>query len=199
MVPYGGLADIGIKPGETVIIAPATGSFGGAAVKVALAMGARVIAIGRNREKLDRLAASHERVETVQISGDVKADLKALQAFGSIEAFFDISPPEAVDSTHFQSCILALRHSGRVSFMGGLKGEMTIPVRVIMTRDIQIKGKWMYSRQNVKDLIRMVETGVLKLGGRNLGRYSLNNWEEGFSAAAKMVGTDSSAVIVPWE
>jgi D-arabinose 1-dehydrogenase-like Zn-dependent alcohol dehydrogenase len=145
MVPYSGLADIGIKPGETVIIAPATGSFGGAAVKVALSMGARLIAIGRNTEKPDRLAASHVRVETFQISGDVKADLKALQAFGSIEAFFDISPPEAADSTHFQSCILALEHSGRASFMGSLKGEMTIPVRAIMARDIQIKGKWMYA------------------------------------------------------
>jgi D-arabinose 1-dehydrogenase-like Zn-dependent alcohol dehydrogenase len=198
MVPYGGLADIGLKPGETVIIAPATGSFGRAAVRVALAMGAIVIAIGRNTEKLDRLAASLERVETVQISGDVKADLKAIQAFGSIEAFFDISPPEAASSTHFQSCILALGHAGRISFMGGLKGDLSIPVRAILTRDIQLKGKLMYSRQDVKDLIRMVETGILKLGGRNIGRYSLNDWEEGFSTAARMVGTDSSAIIVPW-
>lgn len=197
MVPYGGLADIGLKPGETIIIAPATGSFGGAAVKVALAMGARVIAIGRNREKLDRLASSHDRVETVQISGDIKADLKALQVFGSIEAYLDISPPEAAESTHFQSCILALGQSGRVSLMGGLKGDMTIPLRAIVTRDIQIKGKWMYTRQDVKNLIKMVETGVLRLGERKVERFSLNSWEEGFVTAARMAGEDSSAIIVP--
>ena len=46
LVPYGGFSDINLRPGETVIIAPATGSFGGAAVSVALAMGAKVIAMG---------------------------------------------------------------------------------------------------------------------------------------------------------
>lgn len=42
IVPYGGLVDIRLQPGETIIIAPATGSFGGAAVEIAIAMGARV-------------------------------------------------------------------------------------------------------------------------------------------------------------
>lgn len=32
LVPFGGLDEIGLKPGETVIVAPATGRFGGAAV-----------------------------------------------------------------------------------------------------------------------------------------------------------------------
>jgi NADPH:quinone reductase-like Zn-dependent oxidoreductase len=61
-VPYGGLRDIDLKPGETIIIAPAAGSFGGAAVKLALAMGALVIAVGRNPEALKKLAASYERI-----------------------------------------------------------------------------------------------------------------------------------------
>lgn len=42
LVPYGGLSNIKLQPGETVIIAPATGWFGGRAVEAALAMGARV-------------------------------------------------------------------------------------------------------------------------------------------------------------
>jgi NADPH-dependent curcumin reductase CurA len=42
LVPYGGLRDIQLQAGETIIIAPATGAFGGRAVEVALAMGAQV-------------------------------------------------------------------------------------------------------------------------------------------------------------
>jgi hypothetical protein len=42
LVPYGGLRDINLQAGETIIIAPATGMFGGRAVDVALAMGAKV-------------------------------------------------------------------------------------------------------------------------------------------------------------
>lgn len=32
LVPFGGLQDVGLKAGETVVVAPATGPFGGAAV-----------------------------------------------------------------------------------------------------------------------------------------------------------------------
>jgi len=72
LVPYGGLRDINLLAGETIIIAPATGSFGGAAVHVALAMGARVIAMGRNVDTLQRINALSERVEVVPITGDVQ-------------------------------------------------------------------------------------------------------------------------------
>lgn len=46
MVSCGGLRDTDVKSGETVIVSPATGGFDGAALFVALAMGARVIAMG---------------------------------------------------------------------------------------------------------------------------------------------------------
>ena len=160
-------------------------------------MGARVIDIGRNPEALKKLAASHERIESVQITGDVQADLKSLQPFGPIDAFFNISPPEAANSTHFRSCILALRHSGRVSFMGGLKGELTIPIRAVLQRDLMLKGKWMYSRQDVKDLIKMIEIGVLKLGGQKVDKFSLEDWKKGFNAAAEYSRTPGGAVIIP--
>jgi len=197
MVPYGGLVDIDLKPGETIIIAPATGTFGEAAVKVALAMGARVIAMGRNSEALKTLAASHERIETVQITGDVQADTKSLQSFEPIDAYFDISPPEAANSAHFRSCMLALRRSGRISLLGGLDGNLTIPVKVVVGRDLQLRGKWMYSRQDVKILIKMVEIGLLKLGGQKVDKFALEDWEKGFNAAAQYSGSGGAALIVP--
>lgn len=161
-------------------------------------MGARVIAVGRNAEALETLAASHERIKTVRITGNVQADTKSMQLFGPIDAYFDISPPEAAESTHFRSCLLALRHSGRVSFMGGLLGkELAVPLRVVVSRDLQLKGKWMYSRQNVRDLIRMIEIGVLKLGGQKVEKFGLDDWEKGFAAAAEHSGADRAAVIVP--
>jgi threonine dehydrogenase-like Zn-dependent dehydrogenase len=132
VVPYGGLRDIDIKAGETVIIAPATGPFGSAAVTLALAMGVRVIAMGRNLSILQRLAASHSRVKIVQITGDMVADTAALQQFGLVDAYFDISPPEAANSTHMRSAIMALRHGGRVSLMGGIHWNVAIPHSRVM-------------------------------------------------------------------
>ena len=109
LVPYGGLRDIDLKAGETVIVSPATGAFGGAAVFVALAMGARVIAMGRNVKTLETIKTRSERIETVPITGDVLKDLEALKSFGAVDAFFDISPPVAGKSTHIKSGILALK------------------------------------------------------------------------------------------
>lgn len=143
LVPHGGLRGINVRPGETVIVSPATGSFGGAAVMVALAMGARIIAVGRNKDKLTKLQKRSERIETVTITGDVKRDMEALKSFGTVDAFFDISPPEAGESRHFKSAILALRHGGRVSLMGGCPNDLGIPHFKVMHSNLTLKGKWM--------------------------------------------------------
>lgn len=48
-----GLSEINVQPGETVIVAPATGGFSGIGVAMALALGARVIAVARNEAAID--------------------------------------------------------------------------------------------------------------------------------------------------
>lgn len=200
-VPYGGLNDIRVKPGETVVIAPATGDFGGAAVRVALAMGARVIAMGRSASKLATLAATHERIETVPITGDWQADLKALKDFGTIDAYFDISPAEAAGSTHMKSAIYALKTGGRVALMGGLNTDIAIPHQLFMHRDLMMKGRWMYDREDVDALIKMVEIGLLKLGEKGaMGmpiKFNLEDWGKAFKCAAENAGGDRAVVIVP--
>ena len=201
LVPYGGLRDIKLETGETVIVSPATGSFGGAAVKVALAMGARVIAMGRNVDALRGIAVSFERVEAVPITGDVVADTKELKKFGSIDAMFDISPPEAAKSTHLKSGILALRNSGRVSLMGGMHEDIPIPHHAIMRNNLQLRGKWMYERDDIEALIKMIETGILKLGGKGggnvVGKFKLEEWQKAFDAAAENPGIGQVVVIAP--
>ena len=201
LVPFGGLNDIGVRPGETVIVAPATGSFGGAAVLVALAMGARVIAMGRNVETLEKIAKVSERVETVPISGNVEADTAALKKFGTIDAFFDISPPAAAKSTHIKSGILALRPSGRVSLMGGIPEDAPFPYRFIMRRNVQLKGKWMYEREDINLMIKMVEAGLLKLGEKGgikvAGKFGLDDWDNAFTCAAANNVMGALTVIVP--
>lgn len=126
-VAYGGLNDVGVRPGETVLVAPATGNFGSAAVFVALAMGAaKVIAMGRSQQKLKAvLEGAGNRVVTVPISGSVEDDTAALQAHGPIDVYFDISPPVAGTLSHIKSGIIAPakgpdehhgRRSGRCRF-----------------------------------------------------------------------------------
>ncbi|KAF2668057.1 alcohol dehydrogenase [Microthyrium microscopicum] len=186
LVPYGGLKSIGLQAGETVIVAPATGGFGSAAVVIALAMGARVIAMGRSAEKLADLKALSSRVETVQMTGELGSDVAALKKFGKINAFLDISPAEAEGSTHFKAAILSLAPEGRVSLMGGLLNDVAIPHRFVMRFDITLRGKWMYSRADILSLIDMMTAGVLNF--RDIvnirGTYNLEDWEKALELAA---------------
>ncbi|KAI0471020.1 hypothetical protein GGR56DRAFT_678298 [Xylariaceae sp. FL0804] len=201
-VPFGGLRDVGVKAGDKVIVAPASGAFGSAAVLGALALGARVVAMGRNRETLEPLTklGPEGRVTIALNTGDVEADAKKLLEDGPADVFYDISPGAALRSTHFKSCTLALRRGGRVSLQGA-HHELAFPMAAVMFNDITIKGKWMYERADLRLMIRLVELGYLKLGAaggiRLVGAFPLARFADAFEAAANMDGPCQHVVITP--
>ena len=202
-VPFGGLRDVGVKAGEKVIITPATGTFGSAAVVAALAMGARVVAMGRNLEALKQLKSTlnaADRLTIVQNTGNILADVEALTKDGPADVFFDISPGKAIKSTHFKSCIQALRRGGRMSLMGA-HVELLLPTQTIMLYDLTIKGRWMYTKEDMRVMVNLVETGYLKLGKaggiKTVGIFPLEQFDAAFQAAADINGPCMQAVIIP--
>jgi threonine dehydrogenase-like Zn-dependent dehydrogenase len=200
-VPYGGLRDVNLTAGETILIAPATGNFGGAAVHVALAMGARVVAMGRNEQILSELRdLAPGRVETVKMSGNVEADVAALAGFGKVDVFLDFTPPVATNTSHITAGILSVRPGGRVSLMGGIE-ELTIPYFLIMAKKITLKGTQMYTSDQARDLIKLIESGVLKLGEKaglkTKGVFSLEDGEEALRLASKEGGAGRAVFLAP--
>ncbi|GME33429.1 putative quinone oxidoreductase [Neofusicoccum parvum] len=204
LTPVGGLCDVGLRAGESVAIAPATGHFGGAAVHVALAMGARVVAMGRNEEVLARLRGLDEtRVATVRISGDVEADAEALveAAGGRLDVVLDISSPMAAGSTHFQSCVKALKFGGRISLMGGVADGMALSYGTILYQGLTVKGTWMCTREQAVGLVKMIEAGVLPLGEKRglhlVGKFGLAEWEKAFQTAAEHASAGEAVALCP--
>ncbi|KAF5678168.1 alcohol dehydrogenase [Fusarium denticulatum] len=197
-VPFGGLQDIAVKSGEKVIISPAAGTFGSAAVLTALAMGAQVIAVGRNQETLNKVKAlDPERVRTVLNTGNVEDDVKELTKDGPADAFFDISPGKAINSTHFKSCIMSLRRGGRVSLMGAHQ-ELRLPAMFIVINDITVKGKWMYMKDDMRKMIKLVEAGYLKLDAvQTVGNFPMEKFAEAFEKAARINSPLSQVLISP--
>lgn len=191
LVPFGGLRSVSLSPGETVIIAPATGGFSSAAVMVAVAMGARVIAMGRNTTALAKLqeAFGPDRVATVPLLGnDADAEKAALvKPFGPADVFLDLSPAAAAKSSHFAAAFAVLRHRGRVSLMGGIVDDLALPYGSIMRLSLSIKGKWMYDPEDVRLFIKMMESGVLdgRSIARVVGSFSLEEWSRAFDVAAE--------------
>ncbi|KAF4341534.1 alcohol dehydrogenase [Fusarium beomiforme] len=197
-VPFGGLQDIDIRSGDKVIISPAAGTFGSAAVLAALAMGARVIAVGRNQETLYKIKAiDPTRIRIALNTGNIEADVKELTKDGPADAFFDISPGKAITSSHFKSCILSLRRGGRVSLMGAHQ-ELTLPTQFIMLNDITVKGKWMYTKDDMRNMVKLLEAGYLKLDATHTaGNFPLEEFEKAFDSASKLSGPLSQVVISP--
>ncbi|KAL7928546.1 putative isopropanol dehydrogenase [Trichoderma chlorosporum] len=206
LVPFGGLSDIDVLPGETVIVAPATGRYGGAAVTVALAMGATVIAAGRNEKALNQLAtiyAGSKRLRTVTMSGNEETDVAALKlAAGNpagADACIDLSPP-AAGSSVLATSIAALRPFGRCAIMGGSSANINISYLQIMFNSIRLQGRFMYTREHIIRLIQMVESGLLPVGaaaGMKAEKYGMDSIYEALSAAKAHTGWGTQVILTP--
>ena len=206
LVPFGGLRDINLEPGETVIVSPATGGFGGAGVQVAIAMGARVVAMGRNQAELARLKAHVKRgnpdafIETVPITGDHKAETAAIRALGAIDAVLDFSPREASSSTHLKSAMTALRRGGRVSIMGMVGPSFPIDGPSFLHRNLMLKAKHVYERGDVLQFVKLLERGRFPRGGAfaHVQTFPMQEWKEALDAAAANTGIGKLVTMAPW-
>ncbi|KAF2834640.1 isopropanol dehydrogenase [Patellaria atrata CBS 101060] len=166
LVPYAGLRTIGLTAGETLIVAPATGNFSGGAIGPALAMGANVIATGRDINKLLKMKKVFPRINVIELTGDVQKDTAAIiSVYGKpADAYIDVSPPASNGSTHVRACFKAVKQYGRVSLMGVISDDIAIPYADAVLRNLTIRGQYMYTQADVKAYIKLVESGALKVG-----------------------------------
>lgn len=163
VVPFGGFLRGRLAPGEVVVVHGATGSFGSAAVLVAIAMGAgRVIAAGRNPDALARLAAL-PRVTTVQMTGDADADAGALQdAAGPADCALDmIGQADSANGT--LATLNALRRGGRLVLMGSMTVPLPLDYAGLLRTGREILGNFMYPLSAPRQLLRLVASGQLDL------------------------------------
>jgi D-arabinose 1-dehydrogenase-like Zn-dependent alcohol dehydrogenase len=195
---YSGMCDIGLKAGETIVILPATGVFGGCAVEIASAMGARVVAGGRNVEALKKLARTISNVKTFQLTGEVEADTAAITAcYGPVDAYFDVSAPSMPNTNHISAGIGSLATYGRACMMGGQMTNIPINYGLCVLKSLTIKGRFMYERKHVRDLIKLAATGALKLGSIEVSEYRLEDWKEAMDVAADTHGWGKLVSITP--
>lgn len=205
VVPMGGLVEVDIKMGDRVIVAPATGQFGGAAVEGALAMGSDVIICGRKKDMLNQMKATlspvypQAKIDVVQLSGTVETDVAAIKAAGTgpVDKYIDFSPAAAAGSTHITSCLMALKKGGSACLMGGITKTVQVPYPLVMFNDLKICGKFMYEREAVTRLISLIESGRLKFDLPDVRVFGLEEWEAGFKAAGEKGGWRQMAVFQP--
>jgi D-arabinose 1-dehydrogenase-like Zn-dependent alcohol dehydrogenase len=205
-----GCVDAGVSAGGTVVIAPATGIFGRAAVQVAVGLGARVIAAARNEgalEEMGKVYGATGRFKSVVLKGDVAADAEAIKtAFpgsdaNGIDSYIDVSPTAAANSTHFKSCLMALRPHGKCALIGGVYADVAIPYYILILKSLEVKGRMMHTRETMGRLIKMVESGNIGVGGKagmkETGTFGLDKIEDAFGHAESHTGWANLTVLTP--
>ncbi|KAG5660019.1 hypothetical protein KAF25_003541 [Fusarium avenaceum] len=203
-VAYGGVISANLQAGQTVIVAPATGHFSGAVVEIAAQIGCRVLAISRSASKLKPLTDRYPRVTAVELSGDEEKDTKTIRELApeGIDAYIDISPPSATGSAHhFNVSLASVSPHGRVVFLG-MMFEVKVNYASLMARNLTINARFMYTRQELASLVKMVEAGVLKLGkdaGHEVvdGGFSMEDWEKAVTAAETAVNWGQQVLLFP--
>ncbi len=203
-VPYGGWLAAGLQAGETVLVSGASGNFGGAAVAVALAMGAaRVVAPGRNRGALARLRERFgDRVRPVVLTGDPGADTAAMRSAAgrAVDVVLDILPP-AADPAAVRAAAMTVREFGRVVLMGGvgmLGGpDLALPYPWLMRNGVTVRGQWMCSRAAIAQLIELVDAGLLNLSGETVTTFELGEVNAAIAHAAAHPAAFDRTILVP--
>lgn len=191
LIPYGGLLAGGLQAGETILVSGAAGNLGGAAVAVALAMGAAtVIAPSRDEQALAGLERRFgPQVRTVRLTGDQDDDRERMAAAapGPIDLVLDLLPPSA-GTTPVRAAAMTVRESGRVVLMGGVGmlggDDLSLPYPWLMRNSVTVRGQWMYPRHAPARLIEVARSGRLDLGRFDLTAFALDDVDKAVSHAA---------------
>jgi len=171
--------------GETVIIGPSGGAFGGLAVEMVLTIGANVVALGRNKDKLAAMKqklGNNTQLTYVVMTGNKDADtaaiLKATPSGRGADVYNDWTLGELYSLSFLGAAVEVLKMGGRVILSGGSPGSLEIPYSMLVCRNITLMGKWMCSRQTLFKLIKSVKQSQLEIGTDSSSQLTVFSFEE---------------------
>lgn len=196
IVPYGGWLRGRLAAGDTAIVTGATGSYGSAAVLLALALGAaRVVAAGRDPVALAAIA--RERVTPVRLTGDRVADTAAIRAAagGGASVALDLVGG-AADPNATLAALHALRRNGRFVLMGSARVPIPIDYMAMVANNWELVGQFMYPADGYRRLFELVRAGLLDLTAIAPHVYPLTELPAAMAAAAG-VGSLACVVMTP--
>ncbi len=136
---------------DTVVIWGASGGLGYAALSIAKGIGAKVIGIVGEQNKIDFLKKSgFESFEFITRDEDVPKKIRELTKKSGADLVLD-----HVGRKTFSSSLKMLSRGGRLAFCGVTTGPITeIDLRLIFGKQITITGSWM---GDLKDFVEVVE------------------------------------------
>jgi len=196
-IAAGGLDRGGLGAGQTVIVNGATGQLGSAAVLFALTQGAaRIVAVGRDANKLRSLAQLSRRIEVVVSAGERGPDAAKLRELcdGGADLVADYLGRVPSPSITL-AAIDALKVGGTAVLVGGVRHDLGLPYSEMMRKQLTIRGSFMFSRETALECWRLVQTGVIDLSPVNATCFRLNEIEQAMDDAAGKGGLELTVLL----
>ncbi|MGD0867653.1 MAG: alcohol dehydrogenase, partial [Rhizomicrobium sp.] len=161
------------------------------------------VATGRNGRALDDLVRRFgPRVIPAQMTGAEADDRRRIieLAGGPIDCVLDLLPREA-STSQVLAAVLAVRPGGRVVLMGGVGRQggidLALPYPWLMRNDITVRGKYMYPRDAIARMVRLVRAGLIDLAQFDLTEFALDDVNAAIAHAAANAGPLKLTVLRP--
>lgn len=156
-----------LQPGETVAVLGASGGAGLAAVEIAVAMGARVIAVASSDEKL-AICKAHGAEHLINYaSSDLKLALREVTEGRGVDVVYD-----CVGGDSAEQAVRAMAWKGRFLVVGFASGEIPkLPLNLLLVKGCAALGVFWGEavkrdpashRQHMQDVLQWVKEGRLK-------------------------------------
>ncbi len=194
--PCGGLMRLGVKFGETVAVF-GVGPAGIAFIQTAKALGAgRVIAIARNRKRLERVL--HFGADEIICSADedVAARLSQLTDGKGVDLICETTGAEKI----IEETADYIANGGRILLYGlpAENSDISFPVKSIIMKQAQVDGVennpfvW-------RPLMKLVSGGRINLKDMVTHTFSLDKIEDAFSLLENKKEDPIKIVVYPWK
>jgi NADPH:quinone reductase-like Zn-dependent oxidoreductase len=167
----------GLRPGETVVVAGASGGVGTAAIQLCRLRGARVIAIAA-ASKARALKELGAQSVIDRGTENLEAAIRAA-AGGAVDVALDV-----VGAHTFMHLINALRQGGRYSASGAISGPIAqFDLRQMIYKDLQLTGATIVPPGTMQRIVRLIEECCLRpVLARTFALRDLAMAEEAFMA-----------------
>jgi len=187
---YGALKRVNLQGGETIAIF-GQGPVGLSATQLAVAMGARVIALDVSQERLQR-AKDFGATELINAkSNDVVQAIRDLTHGEGAHKTLDCS--SAPDAR--AAAVRAVRSWGTACYVGE-RGQVTLDVSPdILRRQVTIVGSWTFSKQGQAECAEFVADHNIDVEKLFTHRWKLEQAEEAYKVFDTQ--TTGKAVILP--
>jgi NADPH:quinone reductase-like Zn-dependent oxidoreductase len=146
-----------LAKGETIVVTGAAGGVGTALVQLALARGARVVAIaGAAKESRLRELGAHDFV--ARETGDLQRAAERLVGERGVDVVADV-----VGGDMFDALLKLLRRGGRYTTAGAIAGPVTrIDLRDLIYKDLEMYGITNPTAATFARLVHLVQAGILR-------------------------------------